>query len=230
MIRVVLADDQAMMRAGLRALLEESDDIRVVGEAADGHEAVRRTAELRPEVVVMDVRMPALDGIEATRAIRADARIAGVGILIVTTFELDEYIFAALRAGAGGFVVKDNEPDDLLRAVRAVAGGASMLAPSVTGRVVREFAAHARDRPPSGTLDRLTEREREVMALAAQGLSNHQIAGRLYLSVATVKTHLSRLMAKLGARDRSHVVVIAYESGLVRPGWTSRGAARGRTG
>jgi DNA-binding NarL/FixJ family response regulator len=220
-IRVVLADDQAMMRAGLRALLEESDDIRVVGEAGDGREAVRRTVELRPEVVVLDVRMPVLDGIEATRAIRADARTAAVGVLIVTTFEIDEYIFAALRAGANGFVVKDNEPDDLLRAVRVVAAGRSMLAPSVTGRVMREFAARAREVPPAPLLARLTEREREVMGLAARGMSNEQIAGRLYLSVATVKTHLSRLMTKLDARDRSQVVVIAYETGLVRPGWSA---------
>ncbi|MFI5907486.1 response regulator [Dactylosporangium sp. NPDC051541] len=219
MISVVLAEDQAMMRAGLRALLEESDDIRVVGEAADGREAVRRAAELRPHVVVMDVRMPVLDGIAATRVIRRAN--PDVRVLIVTTFEVDEYIFAALRAGAGGFVVKDNEPDDLLRAVRAVAGGASMLAPSVTGRVVREFAARSRELPPSALLDRLTLREREIMGLAGQGLSNDQIAGRLFLSVATVKTHLSRLMVKIDARDRSQVVVLAYETGLVRPGWST---------
>jgi DNA-binding NarL/FixJ family response regulator len=218
-IRVVLADDQAMMRAGLRALLEESDDIRVVGEAADGREAVRRALELRPEVVVMDIRMPAMDGIEATRAIVAEPRLAGVRVLIVTTFELDEYIFGALRAGARGFVVKDNEPDELLRAVRAVAAGASMLAPSVTGRVVHEYASRAKAPPPAAALGRLTDREREVMALAAQGLSNDQIARRLYVSVATVKTHISRLMFKLDARDRAQVVVTAYETGLVRPGW-----------
>jgi DNA-binding NarL/FixJ family response regulator len=163
--------------------------------------------------------MPGLDGIEATRAIASDRRLDGVRVLIVTTFELDEYIFAALRAGASGFVVKDNEPDDLIRAVRAVASGASMLAPSVTNRVVNEFASRAKELPPAAALDRLTGREREVMALAAQGLSNEQIALRLYVSVATVKTHISRLMLKLDARDRSQVVVTAYETGLVRPGW-----------
>ncbi|HEX7745963.1 MAG TPA: response regulator transcription factor [Micromonosporaceae bacterium] len=219
MIRVVLADDQAMMRAGLRALLEESDDIRVVGEAADGHEAVRLALDLLPDVVVMDIRMPVMDGIAATRAMVAEPRLAAVRVLIVTTFELDEYIFAALRAGASGFVVKDNEPDDLLRAVRAVATGASMLAPTVASRVVHEYARRAKDPPRATALDRLTDREREVMALAAEGLSNEQIARRLYLSVATVKTHISRLMLKLDARDRSQVVVTAYETGLVRPGW-----------
>ncbi|WP_433045523.1 response regulator transcription factor [Dactylosporangium sp. CS-033363] len=218
-IRVLLADDQAMMRAGLRALLEDSADITVVGEAGDGREAVRQAGILRPAVVVMDVRMPAMDGIEATRAIMTDRRLAGVRVLIVTTFELDEYIFAALRAGASGFVVKDNEPEDLIRAVRAVAAGASMLAPSVTNRVVHEFASRAKELPPASALDRLTDREREVMALAAQGLSNDQIALRLYVSVATVKTHISRLMLKLDARDRAQVVVTAYETGLVRPGW-----------
>ncbi|WP_433219284.1 response regulator [Dactylosporangium sp. CS-047395] len=220
-IRVLLADDQAMMRAGLRALLEDSADITVVGEAADGREAVRQAGILRPAVVVMDVRMPVMDGIEATRAIMTDRRLAGVRVLIVTTFELDEYIFAALRAGASGFVVKDNEPEDLLRAVRAVAAGASMLAPSVTNRVVHEFASRAKELPPASALDRLTDREREVMALAAQGLSNDQIALRLFVSVATVKTHISRLMLKLDARDRAQVVVTAYETGLVRPGWMS---------
>ncbi len=218
-IRVLLADDQAMMRAGLRALLEESSDIEVVGEAANGREAVQQAGILLPAVVVMDIRMPAMDGIEATRAIMTDRRLAGVRVLIVTTFELDEYIFAALRAGASGFVVKDNEPEDLIRAVRAVAAGASMLAPSVTNRVVHEFASRAKELPPASALDRLTGREREVMALAAQGLTNDQIALRLYVSVATVKTHISRLMLKLDARDRAQVVVTAYETGLVRPGW-----------
>jgi len=216
---VLLADDQAMMRAGLRVLLEESAGITVVGEAANGRDAVRQAGVLRPAVVVMDVRMPGMDGIEATRMIMTDRRLAGVRVLIVTTFELDEYIFAALRAGASGFVVKDNEPEDLIRAVRAVAAGASMLAPSVTHRVVHEFASRAKDLPPASVLDRLTAREREVMALAAQGLSNEQIALRLYVSVATVKTHISRLMVKLPARDRAQVVVAAYETGLVRPGW-----------
>jgi DNA-binding NarL/FixJ family response regulator len=218
-IRVLLADDQAMMRAGLRALLEESADILVVGEAANGREAVQQARTLLPAVVVMDVRMPAMDGIEATRAIMADPRLAGVRVLIVTTFELDEYIFAALRAGASGFVVKDNEPEDLIRAVRAVAAGASMLAPTVTNRVVHEFASRAKELPPATVLGRLTGREREVMALVAQGLSNDQIALRLYVSVATVRTHVSRLMLKVDARDRAQVVVTAYETGLVRPGW-----------
>jgi DNA-binding NarL/FixJ family response regulator len=218
-IRVLLADDQAMMRAGLRALLEDHDGIRVVGEAANGREAVQQAVALLPAVVVMDIRMPGMDGIEATRAIMTDRRPAGVRVLIVTTFELDEYIFAALRAGASGFVVKDNEPEDLIRAVRAVAAGASMLAPSVTSRVVHEYASRAKELPPQSLLNRLTVREREVMALAAQGLSNDQIALRLYVSVATVKTHISRLMLKVDARDRAQVVVTAYETGLVRPGW-----------
>jgi DNA-binding NarL/FixJ family response regulator len=219
MIRVVLADDQALMRAGLRSLLEDGTDISVVGEAADGRSAVDLATRLAPEVVVMDIRMPVLDGIEATRAIVADPQLEAVKVLIVSTFDLDEYIFAALCAGASGFVVKDNEPEDLLRAVREVAAGESMLAPSVTRRVVREFASRAKIVPPTDSLARLTDREREVMALAAQGLTNDEIAGRLFLSVATVKTHISRLMTKLHARDRAQVVMTAYETGLVRPGW-----------
>jgi DNA-binding NarL/FixJ family response regulator len=219
MIRVVLADDQALMRAGLRSLLEDGTDISVVGEAADGHSAVDLATRLVPEVVVMDIRMPVLDGIEATRAIVAHPQLEAVKVLIVSTFDLDEYIFAALCAGASGFVVKDNEPEDLLRAVREVAAGESMLAPSVTRRVVREFASRAKIVPSTGSLARLTDREREVMALAAQGLTNDEIAGRLFLSVATVKTHISRLMTKLHARDRAQVVMTAYETGLVRPGW-----------
>jgi DNA-binding NarL/FixJ family response regulator len=214
--RVVVADDQPVVLEGFAAMLGAAPDLEVVGTAPDGERLVALVGRTQPDVAVVDVRMPVLDGIAATREIRATTASR---VLVLTTFELDEYIFAALRAGASGFVVKDNEPDDLIRAVRAVASGASMLAPSVTNRVVTEYATRAKELPPATALQRLTGREREVMALAAQGLSNEQIALRLYLSVATVKTHISRLMLKLDARDRSQVVVTAYETGLVRPGW-----------
>jgi DNA-binding NarL/FixJ family response regulator len=224
-IRVVLADDQALVRAGLRALLHDSGRIRVVAEASDGAAAVARTRELLPEVVLMDVRMPVLDGLEATRRIAADAHLAAVKVLMLSTFELDEYVFEALRAGAGGFVLKDNEPDDLIRAVECVASGDSALAPSITRRLIREFASRAKITPLHGRfttlngLASLTDREREVMVLAAQGLSNDEIAARLFVTHATAKTHISRVMAKLQARDRAQVIITAYESGLVRPGW-----------
>jgi DNA-binding NarL/FixJ family response regulator len=219
-IRVLLADDQALVRAGFRALLDAQDGIEVVGEAADGREAVDLTRALKPEVVLMDIRMPALDGIAATRAIAADPTLDGVRIVILTTFELDEYVFDALRAGAAGFLVKDTKPGDLIEAVRVVAAGEALLSPSVTRRLIGEFAARAKEPPRSTALEELTDREREVMALAAGGLSNEQIAERLVVSAATAKTHVSRAMIKLGARDRAQLVVIAYESGLVRPGWS----------
>jgi DNA-binding NarL/FixJ family response regulator len=219
-IRVLLADDQALVRAGFRALLDAQDGIEVVGEAADGRQAVDLTRALKPEVVLMDIRMPALDGIAATRAIAADPTLDGVRIVILTTFELDEYVFDALRAGAAGFLVKDTKPGDLIEAVRVVAAGEALLSPSVTRRLIGEFAARAKEPPRSTALEELTDREREVMALAAGGLSNEQIAERLVVSAATAKTHVSRAMIKLGARDRAQLVVIAYESGLVRPGWS----------
>jgi DNA-binding NarL/FixJ family response regulator len=218
-IRVLLADDQALVRAGFRVLLESAADIEVAGEAANGEQAVSLAAEVRPDVVLMDIRMPVLDGLEATRRIVADGGLAGTRVLILTTFEVDEYVFEALRAGASGFVVKDIEPADLLQAVRVVAGGEALLSPGVTRRLIAEFAARPdRRRTSPAALAELTEREREVMALVAGGRTNDEIATGLFLSPATVKTHVSRAMAKLDARDRAQLVVLAYETGLVAPG------------
>ncbi len=219
MIRVVLADDQALVRAGFRALLDAQGDIEVVGEAGNGEEAVRLATQLAPDVVLMDIRMPGMDGLSATRRIAADDRSAGVRVVILTTFGLDEYIFEAIRAGASGFLVKDTEPGELVQAVRVVAGGEALLSPSVTKQLIAEFAARAKEPRTPDSLEQLTDREREVVALVAEGLSNEEIAGRLFVSPATAKTHVSRAMGKLGARDRAQLVVIAYESGLVRPGW-----------
>jgi DNA-binding NarL/FixJ family response regulator len=218
-IRVLLADDQVLVRAGFRALLDAQDDIEVVGEAGDGEAAARLAATLVPDVVLMDIRMPGMDGLAATRVIAENGRLDGVRIVILTTFELDEYVFEAIRSGASGFLVKDTEPVELIRGVRAVAAGDALLSPSVTRRLIGEFAARAKPTRPAGALDPLTDREREVMALVAAGLSNEEIADRLVVSPATAKTHVSRAMVKLGARDRAQLVVIAYESGLVRPGW-----------
>ena len=219
MIRVLIADDQELVRAGFRALLDVQDDIEVVAEAGDGDEAVQLARRHRPDVVLMDIRMPGTDGLAATRAIAGDDRMAAVRIVILTTFELDEYVFDAIRSGASGFLVKSTKPVELLQAVRAVAGGDALLSPSVTRRLISEFASRTREAPRLPALDALTGREREVMALAAEGLTNDEIAERLFVSPLTAKTHVSRAMVKLGARDRIQLVVIAYESGIVRPGW-----------
>ena len=219
MISVLLADDQALVRAGFSALLDAQDDIEVVGQADDGEAAVQLAKSLVPDVVLMDIRMPVLDGLAATRTIAADEHLSAVRIVILTTFELDEYVFEALRACASGFLVKDTEPVELIRAVRAVAGGEALLSPSVTKRLIAEFATRAKEPTRATELDHLTDREREVMALVAEGLSNEEIAERLIVSPATAKTHVSRAMIKLNARDRAQLVVFAYESGLVRPGW-----------
>jgi DNA-binding NarL/FixJ family response regulator len=220
MIRVLLADDQALVRAGFRALLDAQPDVTVVGEADDGARALDLARELKPDVVLMDIRMPVLDGLVATRRIAEDPGLAGVKVIILTTFELDEYVFSALRDGAAGFLVKDTEPADLLRAVRVVAAGEALLSPGVTRRLIAEYATRSRaPLAPTGQLDSLTDREREVVALVALGLSNEEIARRLVVSPLTAKTHVSRAMVKLGARDRAQVVVAAYEAGLVRPGW-----------
>jgi DNA-binding NarL/FixJ family response regulator len=218
-IRVLLADDQALVRAGFRVLLESAPDVEVAGEAANGEEAVALAAQARPDVVLMDIRMPVLDGLEATRRIVADHGLEGTRVLILTTFEVDEYVFEALRVGASGFVVKDIEPADLLQAVRVVARGEALLSPTVTRRLIAEFAGRPeRRRTSPAALGQLTDREREVMALVAAGRTNDEIAEQLFLSPATVKTHVSRTMSKLDARDRAQLVVLAYETGLVAPG------------
>lgn len=219
MIKVMLADDQGLVRAGFRALLDAQADIEVVGEAGDGAEAVAQAKLLRPDVILMDIRMPGLDGLAATRQIAAEPRLAEIRIIILTTFELDEYVFDALRGGASGFLVKDTEPVELIHAVRAVAAGDALLSPSVTRRLIAEFATRAKNPAPSVQLNALTDREREVMALVGEGLTNEEIAARLVVSPATAKTHVSRTMVKLGARDRAQLVVFAYETGLVKPGW-----------
>jgi len=240
-IRVLLADDQALIRAGFRVLVEAAGDIEVVGEAVNGEQAVALAHTARPDVILMDIRMPEVDGLEATRRIAADGDLAGVRVVILTTFETDEYVYQALRAGAGGFLVKDAEPEELIHGVRVVARGDALLSPSVTRRLIATFAGRGPaaglavgpvsaggvgqrsgpQRPrPGRDLSRITEREREVLSLVAEGLSNDEIAARLYLSPLTTKTHVSHIMTKLDARDRAQLVVIAYESGLVVPGIT----------
>jgi DNA-binding NarL/FixJ family response regulator len=220
MIRVLLADDQALVRAGFRALLDAQEDIEVIGEAADGTEAVALAHEHEPEIVLMDIRMPGMDGLQATREIADDVALVNVRVIILTTFDLDEYVFEALRVGASGFLVKSTEPTELVHAVRVVAAGDALLSPGVTKRLVMEFAERAKEPESMPALTLLTEREREVMGLVAEGLSNQEIGERLVVSPATAKTHVSRAMVKLGARDRAQLVVFAYESGLARPGWS----------
>jgi DNA-binding NarL/FixJ family response regulator len=238
MIRVLLADDQALIRAGFRVLLEAAADIEVVGEAVNGEQAIELARAGRPDVILMDIRMPGTDGLAATHAIASDATLDGTKIVILTTFETDEYVYQALRAGASGFLVKDAEPEELIRAVRVVHRGEALLSPSVTRRLIASLAGRApagrapagrtgggpagpaADHPPHD-LARLTEREREVLGLVARGLSNDKIAGKLFLSPLTTKTHVSHIMTKLSVRDRAQLVVIAYESGLVVPGVTT---------
>jgi len=217
-IRVLLADDQPLVRAGFAMILDAEHDMMVVGEADDGAAAVRLAASARPDVVLMDIRMPGMDGLAATRQIAADETLSGVKILVLTTFELDEYVFEALRAGASGFLVKHTQPSDLVRAVREVARGEALLSPGVTRRLIAEFTARpARPALIPPTMSVLTERESEVVALVAQGLTNDEIATELVISPATARTHVSRAMVKLQARDRAQLVVFAYQSGLVRP-------------
>lgn len=217
MIRVLLVDDQALIRSGIRALLDAEDDIDVVAEAADGREGVALAREHRPDIALIDVQMPVLDGIEATRQIVRDNRLTGVHVVILTNYGLDEYIFQALRAGASGFLLKDTEPAELLHALRVVMRGDALLSAAVTRRLISEFVARPPDALGSASMEMLTNREREVVALVAHGLSNQEIAGTMVLSPTTVKTHVSRAMTKLGARDRAQLVVFAYQAGLVHP-------------
>jgi DNA-binding NarL/FixJ family response regulator len=213
MIRVVLADDQALLRAGLRVLLDAEDDLEVVGEAEDGAEAIAAVRRLQPDVVVMDIRMPDLDGLAATREIVADPELAGVHIVVLTTFDLDEYVYEALAAGASGFVLKDDPPEQLVAAIRTVAAGEALLSPTITKRVIKQFTRVPRPRPPK-EFDQLTAREREVFRLIANGLSNTEIAQELYISDTTVKTHITHILQKLNLRDRVQAVVLAYQTGL----------------
>ncbi|MFF0372011.1 response regulator [Micromonospora sp. NPDC005087] len=219
MIRVLIADDQALLRGSFRLLVDLTPDFTTVGEAGSGVEAVALTAQHRPDVVLMDVRMLEMDGIEATRRICVDPATAGTRVIILTTFDLDEYVYGALRAGASGFLLKDTPPADLLAGIRVVAAGEGLLAPTVTRRLIDEFARRPEPaRPLPRHLDGVTDREREVLALIARGLSNAELAAHLSLSPATVKTHVGRLLTKLAARDRAQLVIVAYETGLVGPG------------
>ena len=218
-IRVAVADDQPLIRTGLRTMIDHAGDLDLVGEAADGEQAVALARLHRPDVVLMDVRMPVLDGIEATRRITGDPSLAGVQVVVLTTFDMDEYVHAAIKAGASGFLLKDAPPEDVLDAIRVVANGDALLAPSVTRRLLAELASRPDDdRPAPPRLDVLTDREREVLALVGRGLSNGEIGEALFVSPTTAKTHVSHVMTKLDARDRVRLVVIAYESGLILPG------------
>ena len=217
-IRILVVDDQALIRSGLRMILDAEADMTVVGEAADGREAVESGKRLRPDVILMDVRMPVMDGIDATRKLLGSGLDPDPNVLILTTFDLDEYVYAAIRAGASGFLLKDAPPDDLIHAIRVVAGGDALLAPSVTRRLIEEFAARPTPETQPEGMDDLTDREIEVLRSLAAGLSNAEIADALYVSEATVKTHVSHILTKLDLRDRVQAVVVAYESGLVRPG------------
>ncbi len=219
MIRVAIADDQQLIRAGFRSLLEAEPDFEIVGEAGTGAEAVALVARERPDVVLMDIRMPDGDGLWATEQIVRQPALSGTHIVIVTTFELDEYVAQAIRAGASGFLVKDTEPVELIRAVRVVAGGDALLSPGVTKRLLERVAGSLKETPDASRLAVLTDREREVLALVGQGLTNDEIGRELFLSPLTAKTHVSRIMSKLAARDRVQLVVIAYETGLVRAGY-----------
>jgi DNA-binding NarL/FixJ family response regulator len=219
-IRVLVADDQAAVRAGFATLIAAESGMAVVGEAANGREAVDLTRRVLPQVIVMDIRMPILNGIEATAAICSDPTLAATRVLVLTTFDLDEYVYAALRAGASGFLLKDAGPTELLQAIRTVAAGDALIAPSITKRLIAEFAARPDPRQPPPRLADLTAREREVLRLVAAGLTNGEIAGRLVISPLTAKTHVSHVLVKLGCRDRAQLVTLAYETGLVTPGQT----------
>ena len=219
MIRVLVADDQALVRGSFCLLVDTAPDLQVIGEAATGAEAVQIATREKPDVLLMDIRMPVMDGIEATQRITQSGQTAGVRVLILTTFDLDDYVYGALRAGASGFLLKDTPPADLLTAIRTVAAGDALLAPAVTRRLIAEFARLPQPgQQPAVTLEGVTERECEVLILIARGLSNAEIAGALHVTIATAKTHVGRLLAKLGARDRAQLVIVAYETGLVRPG------------
>ncbi|MEU8630835.1 response regulator transcription factor [Amycolatopsis sp. NPDC048633] len=218
MIRVLLADDQVLVRAGFRVLLETEDGFDVCGEAGDGEQAVTLAIEHKPDIVVMDVRMPGVDGLEATRRITANPDLAGTKVLVLTTFDIDEYVYEALRSGASGFLLKDTEPVELLRALRVVVSGEALLAPTVTRRLIQEFVGRPENRRiDTNAVREITDREREVLGLVAGGMSNDEIAAHLVISTATARTHVSRIMTKIGARDRAQLVVLAYESGLVTP-------------
>ncbi|PJJ61540.1 response regulator [Compostimonas suwonensis] len=219
MIRVAIADDQQLIRAGFRALLDAEPDIEVVGEAGTGREVVALVDRERPDVVLMDIRMPDGDGLWATETIVADERLAATRVVVVTTFELDDYVARAIRGGASGFLVKDTEPVELIRAIHVVADGNALLSPGVTKRLLERVSVGLRDIPDPAALAVLTDREREVLVLVGAGLTNEEIAAKLYLSPLTAKTHVSRMMSKLGARDRVQLVVTAYETGLIAPGW-----------